>query len=297
MNSKQFKSSLCLLLAAAIWGFAFVAQRVAVRSIGPFSLNGIRFAIGALSLLPVLAVFRDPRRTKADNRSETMASLKAGIVCGLILFAAASLQQVGLIGTAAGKSAFITGLYIVMVPIFGLLLGRRIGSNVWLGAVCALAGLFFLCVTEAFTIAGSDLLILGCAFFYTLHILVIDSCIARVNGLKLALFQFVTSSVLSFAVALPTETLTLAGIGDAIVPLLYVGIASTGVAYTLQIIGQKEADPASAAIILSAETLFAMLGGFLLLHERLGLRGLAGAALMLGGIVLTQLPARKKSGN
>ncbi|HBP37411.1 MAG TPA: EamA family transporter [Clostridiales bacterium] len=292
MNRTQLKANLYLLLAAAIWGFSFVAQRVGVRYVGSFYMNGIRFAVGVLVLLPVLLL---RRRSDTADRRKNILTLKAGLLAGIILFAAVSLQQLGIVGTSAGKSAFITSLYIILVPVFGLLLGRRIGLGAWLGTACAAAGLYFLCVTEALTISGYDLLILGSAVLYTVHILLVDHYSSRVYILKMALCQFAVCAVLSLAVAAAAETITWAGVRQAAVPLLYGGIGSVGIAFTLQLAGQKDASPTSAAIILGSESLFALLGGFLILQERMDGRGIAGIILMISGIVLSQLPARTRT--
>jgi len=209
-----------------------------------------------------------------------------------VLFAAAALQQVGLVDTAAGKTAFITGLYIVLVPILGLAVKQRIGKNAWLGAAIAVAGLYFLCVTSSFTVSAYDLLILGGAFFFAVHILLIDYYAQRVDLIKLAFGQNLTCAAVSLLLAALTESVSMASLRQALIPILYCGILSVGVAYTLQIIGQRDTNPASAALILSSETLFALLGGFLLLDERLDGRGALGILLMLAGIICSQLPAR-----
>lgn len=290
MNKNTFKSDLLLLLAAAIWGFAFVAQRVGMKYVGPFTFNGVRFALGSLSLVPLMIFFKDD---KAGNVKSYIDAAKTGLAAGIVLFIASSLQQLGLMQTTAGKAAFITGLYIVIVPFLGLFLKHRVRINAWIGAVIAVIGLYFLCVTNTFSISKYDLLILMCAFLFAVHILLIDSFIARINAVKLSFFQFLTCAVLSLAIAVFTEEITFTGLFQAAVPILYGGIGSVGVAYTLQVVGQKNADPTSAAIILSMESLFAALGGFLILHENLGIKGLIGCALMLTGMILSQIKIKK----
>ena len=281
------KANLFLLLAAAIWGFAFVAQRVGMEYLEPFTFNGIRFGLGSLSLLPLLWHYRNQPQTLPANE-KPLSAVRMGILAGLILFVAASLQQIGLIYTTAGKAAFITCLYIVLVPITGLFLRHRVALSTWFGCLLAVVGLFFLCVKEDFTISYGDLLELLGAFLWTAHILLIDHISRRVSTLKLAAFQFATCSLLSLAVAVLFETASLTGILQAAIPILYGGFGSVGVAYTLQIVGQKNAPPAHAALILSMETVFAAIGGFLLLGEVLGIRELTGCALMLGGMLLAQ---------
>jgi len=281
------KSNLLLLLAAAIWGFAFVAQRVGMEHVGPFTFNGVRFVLGSLSLLPLIFYFQN--KPQASPKVKATGALLPGFLAGLILFTAASLQQIGLIYTTAGKAAFVTCLYIVLVPILGIFLKQHVSKATWLSAVLAVVGLYLLCVKESFFIAYGDLLQLIGALFWTVHILLIDHFADRVDVLKLSFFQFVTCGLLSMGTALGLETITLAGLSGALIPILYGGFCSVGIAYTLQVVGQKHSPPAQAAIILSMETVFATIGGYLLLDERLGFQELVGCALMLAGMLLTQL--------
>jgi drug/metabolite transporter (DMT)-like permease len=287
------KSNLLLLLAAVIWGFAFVAQRVGMDHVGAFTFNGVRFALGSISLLPLIFYFRRNYRHTGDPGGKTQSGWQVGLLAGLILFIAASLQQIGLLYTTAGKAAFITCTYIVLVPITGLFLKQRVANSTWFGSVLAVTGLYFLCVKGSFTISYGDLLELVGAFFWTMHILLIDRFSRKVDTLELAFFQFVTCSILSLGVALLWETITLEGILLAGIPILYGGICSVGIAYTLQIIGQKNASPSHAAIILSMETVFAAIGGYLILDERLGLQELLGCVLMFAGMLLSQMQSLK----
>lgn len=283
----QTRANLLLLTTAAIWGLAFVAQRLGMDYIGPFTFNGIRFALGSCSLLPLIWFFqRYPQAETAQKNS--LSATRMGMLAGLILFIAASLQQIGIVYTTAGKAAFITCLYIVLVPLAGLWLKHRISFNTWSGCILAVLGLYFLCVKEDFSIAFGDVLELIGSLFWTAHILLIDHISRKVDSLKLAAIQFATCAVLSLVVALITESITANSIIQAGVPILYGGIASVGIAYTLQIIGQKSASPAHAALILSMETVFAAIGGFLILGEILGARELTGAGLMLAGMILSQ---------
>lgn len=295
MPKTELKSNLCLLTAAIIWGFAFVAQRIGAKYLGSFAFNGIRFALGSLSLLPlILLSLRKSKQEPAPNERTgargRLGVLPAGLITGCVLFMAASLQQLGLVETSAGKAAFITGLYIVIVPLLGVFLKHRIHLFTWIGVIAATAGLYLLSVTENFTVAGSDLLVLLGAFLWAVHILLIDYFANQVDGLQLSFFQFVTCAALSLAVAFGFEKISAAAIYRAAIPILYGGICSVGVAYTLQVIGQRHAKPSHAAIILSLEAVFASLGGFLILHEDLGLRGYLGCALMLAGMLFSQLP-------
>jgi len=286
---KLLKSNLLLLLAAFIWGFAFVAQRVGMDHLGPFTFNGIRFALGSISLLPLLLYYHYHRAVPAaPGTKTTLSSWHVGLLAGIILFIGSSLQQIGLIYTTAGKAAFITALYIILVPIWGIFLKQSISINTKIGSLLAVTGLYFLCVKEGFTIAPGDLFELIGALFWTAHILVIDHYSRKTNTLELAFFQFITCSVLSLGTAVWLETFTINEVLQAGVPILYGGIFSVGVAYTLQIIGQKNASPSHAAIILSMETVFAAVGGFLILDERLGRLEFIGCAFMLVGMIISQ---------
>jgi drug/metabolite transporter (DMT)-like permease len=291
MKPQELRSNLLLLMTAAIWGFAFVAQRVGAQYVGAFTLNGVRFALGSLSLLPLLFYTQKKAAVMPVSTVKPTSTLVAGIITGSVLFIGASLQQLGLAYTSAGKSAFITGLYIVLVPIFGIFLKQRTHISIWCGVIVALAGLYLLSVTKNFTIGFGDLLTLIGSFFWATHILVIDYYTKRIATLKLCVIQFLTCSVLSLAVAFVFEQITLSGLRLAAIPILYGGICSVGIAYTLQVFGQKHAKPAHAAIILSMETVFGSLGGLLILHENLGVRGYLGCLLMLAGILLSQLPS------
>ncbi len=286
MENRTLKSNSLLLLTAAIWGFAFVAQRMGMNHVGPFTFNGMRFALGSLALLPVLIV-TERRHPRTRLNRKTMI-LGCGITGG-VLFMGASLQQMGIIYTTAGKAGFITGLYVVMVPIFGLVLRHHTDIGTWVGAVLATVGLYFLSVTEQFTIQHGDFLVLMSAFFWTVHVLIIDWLSPRANPIKIAFIQFVICSALSFIVALFTEVIDMGRVFQAALPIIYSGALSVGIAYTLQIVAQKNAHPAHAAIILSMETVFAALGGWIVLNEILSPREISGCLLMLTGMTLSQL--------
>ncbi|KPU42313.1 putative inner membrane transporter yiJE [Oxobacter pfennigii] len=297
MKAQKLKSNLFLLAAALIWGFAFVAQRLSVDYIEPFTFNSIRFILGSISLLPLIFFMRKKKNHEPDNEKGKKNPLFAGILAGSVLFIGASLQQIGLIETTAGKAAFITGLYIVIVPILGIFLKQYVRLSTWMGVLVAIAGLYLLCVMEDFTISRGDLFELFGAFFWALHIIIIDRFSGEVDSLLLSCFQFLTCAMLSGAAALLFEDITIEGIVGAGVPILYGGICSVGIAYTLQVMGQKHAEPSHAAIILSMETVFASLGGFIILNENLGARGYMGCALMLLGMLLSQMQnfTRKES--
>ncbi len=293
MRRPKLKDDILLLLTSAIWGFAFVAQRAGMEHVEPFTFNGVRFALGCLSLLPLILL----RRRRAKRRAGTAGAsgTKAGgrqwlygLLAGCVLFAAASLQQVGIVHTTAGKAGFITGLYVVLVPLSGLFWGQRAGWPRWVGASLALIGLYFLSITRSFTISRGDFLVLLSALFWTAHVQLIGWFSPKTDSLELACIQFAWCSLFSLVVAAGLETVRPASILLAGIPILYGGLCSVGIAYTLQVVVQKTAHPAHAAIILSLEGAFAVLGGWLILGEVLSTRGMLGCALMLAGMIVSQ---------
>ncbi len=290
MKKSTLASDGLLILTAAIWGLAFVAQRVGMDHLGPYAFNAIRFFVGACSLLPVIVWLR--RRESGGSVVISRSLILGGMAMGVLLFAGASLQQVGLLYTTAGNAGFITGLYIVLVPVIGLLWGQKTGLNTWLGMVLAMAGLYLLTMHGDVTLNKGDMLMLIGALFWALHVLLIGWLAPRHSGLLLAVIQFLTCSGLSLAVALPTEEITVTGVKGAWAAIVFAGVMSTGVAYTLQIIAQKNAPAAHASIILSLEAVFAVLGGWLLLDEIVTLQTLAGCAVMLSGMLLSQINIR-----
>lgn len=287
--SPKLRSDLILLLAAIIWGFAFVAQRVGMEFVGPFTFNGVRFTLGTLALIPFL--FFGKKFTLKDPLlviSKRMIFL--GVIgTGILLFIGVSLQQVGLKTTTAGKAGFITGLYVVFVPIVGIFLGHRTNLYTWLGVLLSATGLYLLSIQSGFRMEHGDLLVLGCAVVFTFHVLLIGWLSPRMNSFHLATGQFAICALLNLIVAFSIEPVDAGKIMDAAVPILYGGIISVGIAYTLQVIAQKEAHPAYASIILSMEAVFAALGGWMILHESLSQRSLAGCFLMLAGMVIVQV--------
>lgn len=295
MKKQELKSVLMLLLTAAIWGFAFVAQRVGMQYVGAFTFNGVRFALGSLSLLPVIYFFSKTANGQKKENADIKTTIKSGIIAGSVLFIAASLQQVGLIYTTAGKAGFITSLYIVLVPILGIYLKQKTQLVTWVGAVTAAIGLYFLSINESFTIEFGDLLEIIGAFFWAMHILLIDKFVKNVDAVKLSSVQFAVCSILSLITAFIFEDVNLGTLSQATVPILYGGIMSAGVAYTLQAIGQKHAKPGPAAIALSMESVFAAIGGILILSEKLPMRGYFGCILMLTGMLIAQSDNFKKS--
>ena len=290
-----FANDSLLLLTALIWGLAFVAQRKGMEHVGPFTYNAIRFALGSLSLLPLVFARRAPAVSHpglgqgAPPRA-AIGPLAAGLLAGGVLFFGASLQQIGIVYTTAGKAGFITGLYVVLVPLSGLLWGQRAGWSAWAGACIAVAGLFLLSVTDAFRMERGDLLVAASAFFWAGHVQVIGWLSPRTDPLRLSCIQFAVCSLASGIGALAVEQPTLPAVLSAAWPILYGGVMSVGIAYTLQVVAQRRAPPAHAAILLSMESVFAALGGSFLLGERLGARGAAGCAVMLAGMIVSQVP-------
>ena len=288
---KIYKADSLLMLTAIIWGGAFVAQRVGMDFVGPLTFNGVRFALGALTLLPLALRGNKNRGTgqDLDNNFSSKQAILGGGLAGLVLFAGASLQQVGLVYTTAGKAGFITGLYVVIVPILGMLWKQWPGWGASTGAVLAAVGLYFLSVTAEFNLAPGDAWELAGAFMWATHVLILGWLSPKVDVLKLACAQYAVCSCLSLLVAGHTETITVHGLGEATIPILYGGVMSVGIAYTLQVVAQKVAPPTHAAIILSLEAVFAALAGWLILGEVLTTRGLFGCGLMLAGMVVSQL--------
>lgn len=271
-----------------------MAQSVGMDYLEPFTFNGVRSLIGGVALLPCI-LFLDKINDKAEKPVGTKKDLVAGgIACGLLLFAASSLQQMGIQYTSAGKAGFITAFYIVFVPVLGIFLKKKIGWKVWVAVVLALAGLYFLCITESFTIGKGDILIFLCALVFSAHILVIDHFSPKVDGVKMSCIQFFVCGVVSLPFMFLLETPKMGAIFDAWAPLLYAGVLSCGVAYTLQIVGQKNVNPAIASLLLSLESCFSVLAGWIVLNERLSAREAAGCILMFAAIILAQLPDKKK---
>jgi len=287
------KHLLFLFLAAIIWGFAFVAQKAGMEHIGPFAFNGIRFALGALSLTPLLLFQKQFFGTSA-KASDNKFTIKGGIILGTVLFVAAALQQIGIVKATAGNAGFITSLYIVIVPFLGIFLKHKISKEVWIGAILAVVGLYFLSINQQFKMAPGDGLVLISAFFWAIHIIFIGHYAPKTNVLLLSVIQFSVSAVLNLLVAFIFEEVQWSMISGALYPILYGGIMSIGVAYTLQVVGQRDVAPSKAAIVLSLESIFAILGGWLLLSETLTFRKGMGALIMLTGLIISQLKFGKR---
>lgn len=314
MKTHKIRNTIFLFLTAMIWGAAFVAQSVSMDFIGPFTFICLRSVIGGLFLIPVIMVidnirkkgqkeelntanisggFSNFKNVQEENQRLSWKNkklLESGIVCGIFLFLANCFQQTGIQYTTVGKAGFITTFYIILVPIIGLFFKKYCGILTWIGVVIALAGLYFLCITEKLTIQKGDALILCCSFLYTGQILAIDHYNPFVDGVKMSCIQFLTGGVLGAIFMFLFETPDMGMILKAAGPILYTGIMSTGVAYTLQAVGQKGLNPTVAALIMSLESVFSALSGYLFLHQILTTRELIGCVLMFIAIVLAQLP-------
>ena len=288
MNKISIKANLLLLLAAIIWGFAFVAQRFGMQHLGPFTFNALRFLLGAISLLPFVYRYRHKSKDTISAKSTTL-KIMIPLIVGAALFVASSMQQIGIQYTTAGKAGFITGLYVIFVPILGISLRHKSGFGTWLGAATAVMGMYLLSIHGQAAWAAGDLIVLVGAIFWALHVLLVDRYLKSYSAVLLACLQFFVCAIFSFIFALLLEEFIWANIVAAAIPILYAGLMSVGVAFTLQVIAQRQAKPAHTAIILSLEAVFAALGGWLLLSESLGLKGIIGAALMLCGMLISQL--------
>lgn len=296
------KNAIMLMIAALIWGVAFVAQSVGMEHVGPFTFNGVRCLVGAVALLPVIFFFdrkKKKEKTGQEEKKERGIGTKkdlvmGGLLCGGFLFLASSLQQIGIQYTTTGKAGFVTAFYIVIVPVLGIFLHKKISGNVWIAVALALLGLYFLCMTESFTIGKGDIYIFACAFVFSIQILMVDHFAPKVDGVKLSCLEFLVSGLLSLFFMFSLERPTLSGILAAGIPILYAGVLSCGVAYTFQILGQRDSNPAIASLIMSLESTFSVLAGWLLLHETLSTREAIGCIFMFAAILLAQLPEKKK---
>ncbi len=288
---RRIRANILLLLAAMFWGSTFAAQRVAAGSIAPFPFQGLRCLLGAALLYLCVPAFD---RFNRQGVWRSRALWTGGLLCGLCLFSATNLQQFGIsLGTTAGKSGFITALYIVLVPVFGVLLRRRSGPLVWIGVALAVAGLFFLCVDESFSLARGDLVTLLCAVCFAVHILLVDRISPGVDPIRLSCIQFLVCGLLSCAASCLTGLPTAAQIAASWFPIVYAGVFSSALAYTFQIIAQRDTDPTVASILMSTESVFAVLSGWLLLGERLSGRECVGCGLMFCAVLLSQLPGKQ----
>lgn len=300
MKNKEVSSAILLFLAAFIWGVAFVAQSVGMDYVGPFTFNGCRFLIGGLVLTPFAFIREKKYRNSNVYKSMTVGEQKkhgkitllGGLCCGVAICIASSFQQAGMLYTSVGKAGFITALYIVLVPVMGVFLKKKVSPIVWIGVVLAAVGFYFLCITESFSINYGDVLLFLCAVCFTFHILIIDYFAPKADGVALSCIQFWFSGIVCISIAIFKELPEISAIVAAAVPILYAGVMSCGVAYTLQIIGQKHMKPAVASLILSLESVISVLAGWVILQEVLTKRQLLGCVLVFSAVVLAQLPMK-----
>ena len=305
MKKTQVRNSFLLLLTAIIWGSAFVAQSVGMEHVEPFTFTFTRSIIGGVVLIPVIILLRktDSAAMRRDSQGKDVAGIKGitkyewlgGICCGIALCAASNLQQIGMLHTTVGKAGFITALYVVIVPILGLFLRKRVPALIWFCVVLSVAGLYLLCMPKgAFSLAQGDVLVLICALLFSFHILIIDYFSPKGDGVVISCIQFFVCGILSGIIMLFVENPTFANIMDAKWSILYAGALSSGVAYTLQVVAQKGVNPTVASLILCLESVVAVLAGWIILGDKLTSRELAGCILMFVAIVLAQLPTPKK---
>ena len=288
------KNNILLVLTALIWGCAFVAQSVGMDFVGPFTFNMARFLIGAIVLLPVIWFMDRQRKTGAEKGAGQKTLIIGGICCGIALAVASTLQQWGILFTTVGKAGFITAMYIVIVPLLGIFIGKKVRPLIIGCVAIAVVGFYFLCMTESLCLGLGDFLVLLCAIAFSIHILVIDHFSPKVDGVKMSAIQFLTAAIISAVPTLLWEQPVLTEILQAWQPVLYAGVMSCGVAYTLQIIAQKNADPTVASLLLSLESVFSVLAGWVLLGQELSLKELFGCVLIFCAIILAQLPEKKK---
>lgn len=296
----QLRNSFLLLLTATIWGTAFVAQSVGMDYVGPFTFNMLRCLIGGIVLIPYIFLSNKvsgsekKRIEERETKSEKKTLITGGICCGILLALAMNFQQVGIQYTTVGRAGFITACYIIIVPLIGMtFFGKKCRSTIWAAVVLALIGLYLLCITEEFDIGQGDFLVLVCSFLFSLHILVIDHFSPLVDGVKMSCVQFFVAGIVSGIPAFLTENVVWGNILAAWQPVLFAGVLSCGIAYTLQIVGQKNMNPTVASLILSLESCIAVLAGWIILGENLTLKEMLGCIFMFAAIVLAQLPERK----
>ena len=300
MKHNQMRQVVFPILAAFIWGTAFVAQDVCADAMGAFTFNGTRYYIAVLSLLVVLAVssgFRKdrPQLSPAEKKAQRRQLWLGGFCCGTVLAIASNFQQAGLVaGTDGGKAGFITALYVVLVPVFGLFFRRRVSLPVWIAVALSVGALYLLCIKGSFSLAPGDLLVLVCAICFSVHILVIDHFTATCDGVKLSCLQFLFAGTWSTILALFFDTISFQVLLDCIWPLLYVGVFSCGVGYTLQILAQKGSNPTVVTILLSLESVFAVIAGAVVLHQQMTAREYLGCVLMFAAVILAQIPMPQK---
>lgn len=293
MKNVSLKNSFLLFTAAFIWGIAFVAQSVGMDYMGPLSFNGARFLMGSAVLFPFIIYRRKKNKKEGIPPADTKTTLTGGICCGLALCAAALMQQFGIMYTTVGKAGFITTLYIILVPIFGIFLRKKVPGKVWIGAVIAAFGMYLLCMSEKLALSKGDGFVFICAILFSVHILIIGYFSPKADGVELSCIQFLTAGLIASTGACIFEQPAISNFMAGIIPLAYAGIMSSGVAYTLQVIGQKNMDPTVASLILSMESVVSVLAGWVILGQALNARELSGCVLVFAAVILVQLPEKK----
>ena len=300
--NKKVLGNILLILTAFIWGTAFVGQRQGMEHMGPITFNACRMALAALTIGTVSFVLRKRDAQKQQDMSDQSRreyrknTVIGGICCGFFLTIAALFQQMGMVYTTAGKGGFITAMYILLVPVINwILFKRKSRPLVWIAVLMGIAGIYLLCVTEGLTLEKGDALVMVCPFFFAGHILCCDYFVQRANPVELSAIQFFTVTVLSTIMAFIVENPTWQQVTAAIVPIVWLGVLSSGTGYTLQIIAQQWTDPTVASLLMSLEAVFAVMGGAVLLGERMSARELFGAAIMFAAIILAQIPAGKRT--
>ena len=293
MENRKLLGNILLLITTAIWGTAFAFQRMGMDSIEPSTFNAARMFLAAVAVTPLIALGRKKDKTDAvEFRKNTIIG---GILCGLCLAAATIFQQVGMVQTSAGKAGFITAMYMLLVPVINLILFKRKSPVVvWIAVVIGIAGMYLLCINEGFSLSKGDALVSVCALVFSFHIICTDHYVQNANPVGMAVIQFYVAALVSGIVAAFTETPSWNDVSNAIIPILYCGLASGAIGYTLQIVAQKFTDPAVASLLMSLEAVFAVIGGTLILGEKMSVREAIGCMVMFIAVILAQIPAKKK---
>jgi len=290
MNTSKLKGTLMLILTAFIWGTAFVAQSVGMDFVGPYTFLCARSIVGGIFLIPCIFLLKKiSLKDKKEKKENKMDLLIGGILCGMVLFVASAFQQVGIMYTSVGKAGFITALYIIIVPVLGIFFKKKVQAHIWISVLMSMVGLYLLCINENISINKGDFLIFICAFTFSIHILVIDYFSNIVDGVKMSCIQFLVCGILSFIPAVLFESSGFKDVLNAYSPILYAGILSSGIAYTVQIVGQKYTDPILASLILSMESVFAALSGWVVLKEVFTGKELIGCLLVFSAIIIAQI--------
>lgn len=293
---KHLKGNIMLIMTALIWGTAFVAQSVGMDYVGPYTFLFARSFIGGMFLIPCMFFLKRFNKSKEEEnntkKKDNRTLIIGGILCGIMLFVASAFQQCGIQYTTVGKAGFITALYIIIVPILGIFLKKKAGIKIWIAVLISVAGLYLLCINETFSISKGDLLVFICAFFFAVHILVIDHFSPKVDGVMMSCIQFFVCGIISAVFMLIYEKPEINTIINAYMPVLYAGIISSGIGYTLQIVAQKDTEPVIASLLLSLESVFAVLGGWVILHQVLSFKEFIGCVLVFGAIIIAQIPEK-----